>query len=327
MSLSLFQSPGSFVALDDDADYLAMLSLVAPAEWYVRFYVHAEECINQLQQEPPLWEADAWAQQELVDKWRQTGAPLIPQILDYWAQHVRRRYGLTQVCVVDYSMPAMNGLQVLGELVDWPGMRVLLTGQADEQVAVQAFNRGLIEQFIPKQATDVSKRLIDALLRLQRLASGQASQVWRGTLTPMQNALLRVPSIARVLGELVAKHWVEYVVIGAPFGVLGRDGDGHVGWLQLEPSSGLEELAEMAESVGATPEQLTLIREGRMLIDIELGQALRRNDAPSLSPAFQIGSDDTLLGALFTVPSAYTPGADGGYNQWLAAQPPRTIRG
>lgn len=325
MSLPLFQCPGSIVALDDDPDYLAMLSLVAPKDWYVRFYVHPEDCINQLQQEPPQWEADAWAQQELVDRWRQTGAPLIPQILRYWAQHARKRYALTQVCVVDYSMPTANGLQVLGELVDWPGMRVLLTGQADEQIAVQAFNRGLIEQFIPKQATDVSRRLIDALVRLQRLASGQASQVWRGTLTPMQNALLRVPSIARALSDLVAAQWVEYVVIGVPFGILGRDGDGNVGWLQLEPSSGLEELAELAESVGAKTEQLQAIQQGQMLIDIELGQALGRAGAPELSPAFHIGMDDALLGAFFKVGSMFTPGGAGGYNQWLAAQPPRTI--
>ncbi|APW36314.1 response regulator [Rhodoferax koreense] len=326
MSLSLFQSPGSIVALDDDPDYLAMLSLVAPKEWYVRFFVHTEECIRQLQLEPPLWEADAWAQQELVDNWRQTGAPLIPQILRYWSRFARRRYGLTQVCVVDYSMPEMNGLQMLGELVDWPGMRVLLTGQADEQIAVQAFNRGLIEQFIPKHATDVSRRLIDALVRLQRLASGQASQVWRGTLTPMQNALLRQPSIARAIGDLILSRWVEYVVIGAPFGVLGRDADGNVGWLQLEPSTGLEELAEMAESVGAKAEQLEAIREGRTLIDIELGQALGRSDDPAFGEAFEIGPDDTLLGALFAVPEAFTPGNDGGYNQWLAAQPARVIR-
>ncbi len=326
MSLSLFQSPGSIVALDDDPDYLAMLSLVTPKEWYVRFFVHAEECVNQLQQEPPLWEADAWAQQEIVDNWRQTGAPLIPQIMRYWRQFARRRYGLTQVCVVDYSMPGMNGLQMLGELVDWPGMRVLLTGQADEQVAVQAFNRGLIEQFIPKQATDVSRRLVDALVRLQGLASGQASQVWRGTLTPVQNALLRQPSIARALGELISGRWVEYVIIGVPFGVLGRDADGHVGWLQLEPSNGLDELAEMAESVGVKAEQLDAIRQGTMLIDIELGQALGRAEAAGLEPACRVGLDDTLLGAFFDVPVELTPGNDGGYNQWLAAQPLRVIK-
>ena len=40
--------------------------------------------------------------------------------------------------------------QALSELRDWPGARVLLTGQADEQIAVQAFNRGLIEQFIAR---------------------------------------------------------------------------------------------------------------------------------------------------------------------------------
>ena len=45
--------------------------------------------------------------------------------------------------------------------MSWPGSRVLLTGQADEQVAVRAFNRGLIDQFIAKQTPDISRRLID----------------------------------------------------------------------------------------------------------------------------------------------------------------------
>ncbi len=324
MSISLFQCPGSIVVLDDDPDYLSMLSLVIPKDWHVRFYVNPSACLHQLQQEPPLWEADAWAQQELVDRWRQSGTPLIPQILDYWTKHSRRRYGLTQVCVVDYSMPGMNGLEMLSELVDWPGMRVLLTGQADEQIAVQAFNRGLIEQFIPKQATDVSKRVVDALVRLQRLASGQYAQVWRSTLTPMQNALLRVPSIARALSQLVHAHWVEYVVIGAPFGILGRDENGRAAWLQLEPSTGLEELADLAESAGASPKQLSDIRQGSALMDLELGQSLGRSRGPSVARAFPVGSDSTLLGAFFSVEQE-APFEAGGYKQWLQKQPARLV--
>jgi hypothetical protein len=150
-------------------------------------------------------------------------------------------------------------------------------------------------------------------------ASERQAFLWCATLTPVQNALLRTPAIAQALAQWVSGHgWVEYVVLGAPFGVLGRDAQGATGWLQLEPHSGLNELAELADAVGATPAMLARIRQGAQLMAVDLYQALGRSDPPPLAPAFALGDDDTLLGALFSVP-VHGPG----YAQWLAAQTPR----
>ena len=133
MTFPLFHRPGTVVFLDDDPDYLEMLALVLPRHWHVKLFLRPVECISYLMQEPPFWEADAWNQQQLIEHWR-AGTPLIPQILAYWAKYTER-YALSRVCVVDFSMPGMDGLQALAELGDWPGSRVLLTGQADEQIA------------------------------------------------------------------------------------------------------------------------------------------------------------------------------------------------
>ena len=43
---------------------------------------------------------------------------------------------------------------------------VLLTGRADEQIAVQAFNASPIEQYVPKQAGEISRRLAGSIQRL-----------------------------------------------------------------------------------------------------------------------------------------------------------------
>lgn len=319
MSFPLFTSPGSVVFLDDDPDYLDMLSLLLPAAWSARFFLQPAQCLQQIQREASDWEADVWAQQELIDGWRRHGTPLIPQILHYWSAHGARRYGLTQVCVVDYSMPLTDGLQLLQALRDWPGAKVLLTGQADEQIAVQAFNQGLIAQFIPKQAPNAARRLVDAVNQQMAAACQRQAALWRATLTPVQNALLRTPSIAQALAQWVAGRWVEYVVVGVPFGILGRDARGVAGWLQLEPDSGLDELAELADSVGATGAALDDIRQGRQLMAIELCQALGTTAAPPMAQAFALGEDRSLLGALFAVPME---GATG-FAQWLAGQPPR----
>ncbi len=324
MSFPLFQRPGTVVFLDDDPDYLDMLSLVLPRNWHVLLFLRPQDCINHLQQEPPLWEADAWTQQEMVDQWRE-GMPLIPQILRYWGESTQR-FSLAQVCVVDYSMPAMDGLQALGELVDWPGSRVLLTGQADEQVAVRAFNQGLIDQFIAKQTADISRRLIDAVEHLLATPNARHSQIWRSTLSPEQTALLRVPSISRDLTEFASKRWVEHITIGDPFGVLGIDATGRASWLQLEPAGTLDELAQLAETERVSAASLADIRNGRKLINLELRQALGRTAPPELNPAFLIGREQSLLGALFSIDPQFGPDPMHSYNSWLETQARRTVR-
>jgi CheY-like chemotaxis protein len=324
MSFPLFHRPGTVVFLDDDPDYLEMLALVLPRQWHVKLFLRPNECIHYLQQEPPFWEADAWNQQQLVDHWRE-GKPLIPQILGYWSKYTER-YALTRVCVVDYSMPAMDGLQALAELVDWPGSRVLLTGQADEQVAVRAFNRGLIDQFIAKQTPDISKRLIDAVEHLLITPNARHAQTWRATLGPEQNALLRMPSVGRDLASFASKRWIEHVVIGDPFGVLGMDASGQVTWLQLETAEGLGALAELAELEGVDAAGLEDIRQGRRLADLELRQALGRSGPPELTPALPVGQDGALLGALFTVDPVHLSEANG-YSSWLARQETRRVQG
>ncbi|HVR50771.1 MAG TPA: response regulator [Pseudorhodoferax sp.] len=327
MSLPLFHCPGSFSFLDDDPDYLQMLALMLPASWHVRLHTRVGDCLAQLLPESAAWEDDAWAQQLIIDRWRQGATPLVPQVLAYWAGHAHARYALTHACVVDYSMPEMNGLHALAALSDWPGLRVLLTGQADEQIAVDAFNRALIDQFLPKQAADVAERLLTVLRHMPSNANTRASQIWRGTLTPVQNAQLRVPSTARALQQLLHRQGlVEHVVLGDPYGILGRTAAGEVHWLQLEPVSGLEELEQLAESVGVEPAALEAIRQGRQLIDLELGQALGRDAPPQLQPAFAVGQDSALLGALFTLEAAEAPPAESSYGAWLAQQPERTVR-
>jgi CheY-like chemotaxis protein len=323
MSLPLFHTPGTIVFLDDDPDYLDMLALVLPAHWQVELYLRPQDCIARLQAEPPIWEADAWTQQQIIDRWR-AGMPLIPQILKYWDDS--RRYTLARVLVVDYSMPAMDGLQVLDNIVDWPGARVLLTGQADEQIAVNAFNRGLIDQFIAKQSPDISRRLIEALERLLTTTSERQSRSWRATLSPDQLALLRNPSVSADIAQGVGRRWVEHAVIGEPFGILGMEENGQVSWLQLEAARHLGELAELAEAAGMNAQAVADVRQGRKLTDLELCQSLGRGStAATLSPALPFGRDGSLLGALFPVESEHLPDPQNCWGAWLRSRPARTV--
>jgi DNA-binding NtrC family response regulator len=56
------------------------------------------------------------------------------------------------VAVSDYLMPKMNGIELLGRIkeVQPEASRVLLTGHADKQSAIQAINHAMLFQYLEK---------------------------------------------------------------------------------------------------------------------------------------------------------------------------------
>lgn len=324
MRFPLFRRPGAVLFLDDDADYLDMLGAMLPTDWHVELFIRSDACIAQLRSEPPIWEADVMRQYKIIERWRE-GSFLIPQVLSYWAEDTQR-FGLSRACVVDYSMPGLDGIQVLERVQNWPGVRVLLTGRADEQVAVNAFNNGTIDLFIPKQLPNVGERLSESVQRLLDRAHDRHEQIWRNTLTTEQMQLLRDPSVQRDLIQHTGKRWIEHILIGEPFGVLGVDAGGKVSWLHLEPQDRLHELAELAEAEGVNAEGVKKLRAGRSLVDLDLRQSLDVEPAPPrLSPAFSLGREGALLAAFFELPSSVHKCAQASYRNWLKGRGSRQL--
>lgn len=324
LTLSLFHRPASVLFLDDDPEYLEMLGMVMPAHWQVELFSRPAAFARRMEGEPARWEADAAAQLNMIERWRQ-GQPLIPQVLQYWANHPQR-HQLGNICVIDYAMPGTNGLDVLKALVDWPGSRVLLTGQADEQLAVQAFNQGLIDQFVPKQAHDIARLLIGALSKLRQAAHPRVNALWRATLRPAQQSILQIPAIAQALQAYTERHWVEYVVLDQPFGLLGMDVEGRCHWLQLEPVASLGDLAELVSAAGLGMEMVRAVESGQRLAAIELHQQLGLRGPVRTAPTFSMGEDSTLTAARFTLSSDDLPAPIIPYRQFLASSADRVIQ-
>lgn len=318
MTFPLCHRPGGIVFLDDDPDYLEMLAEVMPLDWYVRLFTSPISCINVLQQEPPRWEEDAWRQQEIVNQWH-NGQPLIPLILDYWRKDGTTRFNLSTVCVVDYSMPAMSGLRFLSEVIDWTGSRVMLTGRADAQLGVSAFNRGLIDRFIPKQSPAIRLRLVDTIEHLCTQPNSRHHHIWNNTLAQEQTAILSVPSVDNDLTALSQKNrWIEHIVIGDPFGVIALTMKGQAMWVQFMSAEKLPEHAEAAAKAGLAPEVVSHIRAGRQLCSVALDRALGLEQTAQLQPAFSIGTPEMgLYAAAFPIDPSLCPGLTQSYEYFL----------
>jgi CheY-like chemotaxis protein len=78
------------------------------------------------------------------------------------------RFDELTIVVVDYDMPHMSGLEVCQQLTDRHVKKILLTGVADEKIAVKALNRNIIDYYIQKHETDIFSDLKQTIENLQQ---------------------------------------------------------------------------------------------------------------------------------------------------------------
>lgn len=70
------------------------------------------------------------------------------------------------VMIVDYRMPEMSGIDLCKQLSMIPTKKILLTGDADFQDAIDAFNKGIINYFIRKDDPNIDIVLCENVNRL-----------------------------------------------------------------------------------------------------------------------------------------------------------------
>ncbi|MDO9099600.1 MAG: response regulator [Caldisericota bacterium] len=182
-----------------------------------------------------------------------------------------RRFHLTGVLIVDFDMPGMDGLELIQKIKALPVRRVLLTGQADAAVAVKAFNAGLIQQFIPKNAPELFDDIALCCESMHESMSENVGHLIRPTLTTEQIDLLNDSSVAYGLKKKIeALDWAEYVTVGEPFGLLGMALDGPLQWLQIETPESITHLVEVGVSYGYPEGDIEAIRSGSSIAHWEI---------------------------------------------------------
>jgi len=151
--------------------------------------------------------------------------------------------------VVDYKMPGLNGVEVCEALRDEPCRRILLTGMADEQIAVRAFNLGLIHQFIRKDHKTL-ERLGEAMRYEQRRYFHQVSRGLTEGLRDRLGAFEHEPAVREALQTLLDQLDVaEYYLCTQPNGLLVLDRTGRRRRILVQSE---QERRSALEIIGAT---------------------------------------------------------------------------
>ncbi len=256
--LPLYQHPTCVILVDDSASFVASLAFQMPAGQKVKSFscsVEAlrwifstfrrsleEDVLCHLVDRPPL--GDKYADQDSdgdADHHRALRKVLEPQ-----------RFLAPAVVVVDYAMPNIDGLDFCQALEGLPCKKILFTGEADELIAVDAFNRGLIDHYIKKSDVLALERLEQAIATLERDYFFQRSVELQSYYSSHRFDFLYDECLGQLVQDMIRRYgFVEHYVFPEPSGILFFDADGSATLMVIENEAGLQSHLEAAEEYDA----------------------------------------------------------------------------
>lgn len=176
------------------------------------------------------------------------------------------RFSVPSVLVVDYSMPQMNGVEFCEAVRHLPCKKILFTGAADEKIAVNAFNRGLIDRYIKKSDDDALDTLELEIHALQKAFFAEQSETLGDLLVLHNYQFLGDAALAAVVRELIRYHgFVEHYIFPNPAGILFFDQHGKARLMIIETEKSLRAQYEIARDSDAPPSLLAALLEQRVI--------------------------------------------------------------
>ncbi len=161
------------------------------------------------------------------------------------------RFDLPVVLVVDYAMPGMNGLEFCAALADLPYKKIMLTGEADYDFAVEAFNLGKFDRFVKKTEENYLTKIQTYIQELNIAYFNGLSQSMLGMLGQKGQDVLHSSAFIHKFNEIVVERGiVEFYLADDMGSYIFLDAKGRVGQLILRAEDDMRFFAELAENDG-----------------------------------------------------------------------------
>jgi len=176
--------------------------------------------------------------------------------------NILHRFNRLSVVVVDYSMPGLNGLQFCEQIKDPQIGKVLLTGVADEKMAVEAFNAGIIDRFISKSHPQASEHIREFSRDMQHAYFRQQTQQMHQTLRLAGPLFLDDQSVTSwVRQQMLRRNFCEYYMVSDPPGLLMVTPEGQLQQIIVLSEAQCDAQASYAEQQGAPKKVVDRLRD------------------------------------------------------------------
>jgi CheY-like chemotaxis protein len=260
-ALPLYYHPTAVCFVDDNYSFSQSLALTIPEDMHLTTFLSPDEAldiVNIPHPRPPL--ADLCFSQE---------GNLIRLDLNVLEQEIKHidRFERISVMLVDYAMPTMNGLEFCAQLTDRDVRRVLLTGVADEKTAVQAFNAGLIDHYLPKAKLSSPGGVVPYILdQQQRYFQSYQSRLTKalGIATP---DFTQDPAFCEYFYQLIDDNAIaEYYMVTHPAGYLCLTNQGKSKQLVVQDSNTKAHNLRLMEEFSAPAKLIEKVRGDAALV-------------------------------------------------------------
>ncbi|HRD69155.1 MAG TPA: response regulator [Legionella sp.] len=292
--------PSTAVFVDDSRDFL--LNFVLQLDEGLAYLVfdspfEALNCIHKKR-----GELEMLSQRCITEYTEAKNCPLTNHTvnLDLAAIHAEvynpKRFSEISVVIVDYAMPGMDGLEFCRRIEDSNIKKILLTGQADEKLAIAAFNEGLIDRYIKKSDPDVAGLITKSIHDLQLQYYQSMSDMIVRMLSITSPSCLHDKKFAQLFWDLCNKKGiVEFYLADNSGTFLMLDDDANISFLIVKNEADMKLHYDLALDNGASEEVLDqLMSREKIPCYWQSNQVIPHWDewANSLIPAQKFSSDD-----------------------------------
>ena len=326
ISLPVYQHPTSVVLVDDSASFISSVEYQLKPTLPMRSFQDAHEALGWLGR---LYNTDDGKclpirigyDEQTFSFERRTIALDVDQV--YRIVMDAERFQTVAVVVVDYAMSVINGLDFCRALRGLPCKKILFTGEANEMIAVEAFNQGLIDRYLKKSDPSAMDRLETEIAALEREYFIERSGTLKDLLVQHTYSFVSDDALVKLIDNLVAAHgFVEYYLFPDPAGILFFDADGKSTLMVVETRAGLISHLETAQDYNAPPELRTALREAQVVPFFWKSGGMYTEKSVSWEqycrPAQICVGRESYYWALFDLPDGFLQGPVYPFNKFMA---------
>lgn len=203
------------------------------------------------------------------------------------------RFSEISVLVIDYAMPNMTGESFCQEVASFPVQKLLLTGEASYQKAIDMFNTGNISKYIRKDDESLDT-LIGAIQFLQDKYFQDITQDLLFALRHHTGScVFSDRKFIDFFRSLCEKYkFIEYYVADENGSYLLADDSGSLKLLIVSQEEDINFLYDFALDSNAPKDMLNALKEKRKIVFLQSEDDLRSVNDWELHDAQQIEGDD-----------------------------------
>lgn len=177
------------------------------------------------------------------------------------------RFHDPSILIVDYHMDEVCGIDLCETLLNHPAKKILLTGSSDkEKIAIDAFNKGIINRFINKSDPNFPIQLKQAVTILKEAYFRDFSAKLLPCIPDKNGMLLQNPTYINFVKNLQDQfNIVEYYLLDTLGSILFFDENGNPLWLIIKHETEINNYLNIAKDQDAKHTLIDALTNRKMI--------------------------------------------------------------